>query len=675
MNKAYILITVVVTWWCSPAAAQEALVTLSENPAAQPQPSVGSKQSAVSSRQSAVGTAYRILPTATTVSLPFIDDFVAVHPWPDTSLWTTNGVYINDHYALNMPTIGVATFDALDADGRLYPHLSGAAAPADTLTSLPINMNGTNNVVLSFFYQPGGLGDMPGLLDKLRLEFYSPDTTWTEVWSAAVNMADSTIIESRMADTLTHKLGTQFVYTALEVDASWRQNGFQFRFINDVSLTVNVDVPGRANNADFWHLDFVYLDSGRNVNDTHLLDVGIARPQTHITIDYSSIPAYHLIAPDVSTVLPDNITFSIAYRNLGMGTQNVYRRFSIRPLYNASAPPMAKSYEMGAENIFNDQLQERSFTVGAYDFSPASGSVTDVAFEISSYLVFDNGTDPLRRALRRNDTTKYIQEFHDYYAYDDGSAENGYGLLGYGTSNGRVAVQFKPVMADSLRGVYMYFNMAKDSANLKPFEVAVWDDNNGVPGNILHREKYNRPEVRDSLNAYIAYKFDKPLPIGRNQVFYVGWIQTSEVFLNIGFDVNTPNRGKNLYALGATGSWYESIYDGALMLRPIFCQPEKFPKDPVLPIPVPGSVAVPDTYFIYPNPASDWITIRNLKDEELGLVTPRQRVDIFDMGGRKCRTGYADGGMFSVSGLAAGMYIVRIIENETVKTSQKIIVN
>jgi hypothetical protein len=664
MKKIYALVTAAVTLWFGTAFAQEALVTLSENPAARPQPGV--------QRTARSASTPLAVPQATALPLPFVDDFVAVHPWPNPGLWTTSGVYINDHYALNMPTIGVATFDALDGNGRLYPHLGGAAAGADTLTSLPIDAGGSR-VVLSFFYQPGGLGDMPGLLDRLHLEFNAPDTSWTEVWSAAVNITDSTIIEYRMADTTTRKLDTQFVYVALEIDPLWCKSGFQFRFINDVSLTVNVDVPGRANNADFWHLDFVYLNSGRDTSDTRLQDVGIARPQTPVTVGYSSIPAYHLTSSGAAAVLPENTAFSIAYRNLGMGTQNVYRRFSIKPLYGTNAP--AKEYLGGAENIFDGQLQERPFEFEHYDFSPMNIAVTDVAFEIASYLVFDNGTSPLRRALQRNDTTKYVQGFHDYYAYDDGSAENGYGLLGYGTSNGRVAVQFKPVMADSLRGVYMYFNLAKDSANLKPFDIAVWDDNNGIPGNILRREKYNRPAVRDSLNAYIAYKFDKPLPIARNQVFYVGWIQTSEVFLNIGFDANTPNRGKNLYALGATGSWYESIYEGTLMIRPIFCQPGSFPSDYVPPVAVPGAAAVSDAYFIYPNPASDWITIKNLKDEEQGLVTPRQRVDVFDMGGRKCRTGYTDGGLFSVSGLAAGMYIVRVMENETVKTSQKIIVN
>jgi hypothetical protein len=692
MNKFSALVTVVVTLLFSCRAyAQEALVTLSENPAARPQPErVRLQRSASTSPQ-----AYALSPLSiNSLPLPFVDDFVAVQPWPDAGLWTTNGVYVNDHYALNMPTIGVATFDALDAHGRLYPHLSGVAAAADTLASLPIDMSDGSNIVLSFFYQPGGLGDLPGNADILKLEFKAPpDTIWTEVWSAAVNIADSSIIEYRLADLITHKfdtiprkvdslplLHTQFVYTALEIDPSWRQDGFQFRFINDVSLTVNADVPGRANNADFWHLDFVYLDKGRDTADTRLPDVGMVRPQTHITTGYSSIPAHHL--PYAASVFPENTTFNIAYRNLGMDIQNVYRRFAIRPLRGTYAPP--KEYQGGGENIFDEQLQERTFEFEPYDFSSAINTdAPDVAFEISSCLVFDMGTDALRKALRRNDTTRYIQEFADYYAYDDGSAENGYGLFGYGTSNGRVAVQFKSVMADTLRGVYMYFNMAKDSANLKPFEIAVWDDNGGVPGDTLRREKYSRPALRDSLasrdslNAYVAYKFDKPLPIARNQVFYVGWIQSSEVFLNIGFDANSKEdaTGKNLYALGATGSWYESIYDGALMIRPIFNKSGSIPGKPVLPVRVPGVAAVRDEYFIYPNPATDWITIRDLKAEELGIVSPRLLIEIFDMSGRKHRTGYADGGMFSVSGLAAGMYIVRIAENGTIKASQKIIVN
>ena len=678
MNRFYTPV-VIVTALLFPrgAHAQEALVTLSENPSARPQP-----EAQPTSRAASASPALRRaqpLSSPDMLSLPFVDDFAGAHPWPDAALWTTNGVYVNSHYALNMPTIGVATFDALDNRGQLYPHLNGVAAPADTLTSLPIALSGGSGVVLSFFYQPGGLGDVPGLPDNLRLEFNAPDTGWTEVWNAAVNTTDSTIIETRVvADTvIIHKfdtLYTHFVYVMLEInDPAWHKDGFQFRFVNNVSLTVNRDVPGRASNADFWHLDFVYLDSGRSATDTLLPDVAIVRPQAPVTADYTSVPAHHLEYA-AAKLFPDLLPFNVAYRNLGMGTQNVYRRFSVKPLRGATSPP--KEYLGGAENIFDGDLQEQTFGFEPYDFTGIMPGATDVAFEISSALVFDNDNTPLRQALRRNDTTSYVQVFQDYYAYDDGSAENGYGLFGYGTSNGRMAVRFTALsaMTDSLRGVYLYFNMAKDSANLKSFDLVVWDDNGGTPGNPLKREKFDRPAVRDSLNAYIAYKFQDPLPIARNQVFYVGWIQTSEVFLNIGFDANTPANGRNLYALG-DGNWYESVHDGALMIRPIFSRTSgDFPAEPVLPV-KPAVAAISAEYAIYPNPATDRVFIRDLKADEQGIVPPPQLVEIFDVGGRKCRTGYVEGGMFSVSGLPSGMYIVRVIVQGTLKTSQKIIVN
>jgi hypothetical protein len=683
MNKFYALVVMAATLLFSwRAGAQEALVMLSENPAAQPQPKTPQPPRSALSPAAAMRAA-PLSPGA--LDIPFVDDFAGVHPWPNPALWETGGVYVNSHYALNMPTTGVATFDALNGHGRLYPHLD-SLPKADTLASLPIKLAGKNNVVLSFFYQPGGLGDMPGLLDKLHLELHAPDTNWTEVWSAAVNIDSSSVLEYHRKGasydtdtTITRRfdtLHTQFVYVALAIDPLWCKDGFQFRFTNDVSLTVNKDVPGRANNADFWHLDFVYLDSGRHVDSTRLEDVGIARPQTHITTSYTSVPAHHLEYA-AATLFPGLTTFNIAYRNLGMhpqNSQNVYRQFFIKPVPPLIAP--SKEYLGGSENIFNGELQERTFEFEPYDFASAvDPNATDVAFEISSCLVFDMGTTALRKALRHNDTTRYIQTFQDYYACDDGSAENGYGLFGYGTSNGRVAVQFKSARADSLRGVYLYFNMAKDSANLKSFDLAVWNDNGGVPGNLLRREKFSRPEV-DSLNAYVAYKFSKPVAIARNQTFYVGWIQTSEVFLNIGFDANTPNRGKNLYALG-DGNWYESVYDGALMMRPVFTRtPGNFPNNPVLPAPPTSPAATSGEYIVYPNPAKDWITIRNVKAEALGVAPPRPLVEIFDVSGRKHRTGYTDGsGMFSVSGLPAGIYVIRIIESETVKTSQKIIVN
>jgi hypothetical protein len=50
-------------------------------------------------------------------------------------------------------------------------------------------------------------------------------------------------------------------------------------------------------------------------------------------------------------------------------------------------------------------------------------------------------------------------------------------------------------------------------------------------------------------------------------VFYVGWKQRSESFLNAGYDVNTPNAGKQFYWLN--GEWNQSQVPGSIMIRPV----------------------------------------------------------------------------------------------------------
>ena len=67
------------------------------------------------------------------------------------------------------------------------------------------------------------------------------------------------------------------------------------------------------------------------------------------------------------------------------------------------------------------------------------------------------------------------QQFFNYYAYDDGSAENGYGLGGAGTANASVAYQFNTFRKDTLRGVKMFFNRTYDDASQDYFRIGVWE--------------------------------------------------------------------------------------------------------------------------------------------------------------------------------------------------------
>ena len=77
------------------------------------------------------------------LSVPFIDDFSNNSYYPDSNLWKDNSVFINRNYGVNPITIGVATFDGLNENGRAYNiTLTGTDSEnADTLTSQKIDLS------------------------------------------------------------------------------------------------------------------------------------------------------------------------------------------------------------------------------------------------------------------------------------------------------------------------------------------------------------------------------------------------------------------------------------------------------------------------------------------------------------------------------------------------------
>ena len=113
---------------------------------------------------------------------------------------------------------------------------------------------------------------------------------------------------------------------------------------------------------------------------------------------------------------------------------------------------------------------------------------------------FDRGNSALIRfkaALRTdefdpkmNDTVIHEQLFMDYYAYDDGTAEAGYGLRGSGTAGGLVAMKYNSYQADYLGGVNISFNQVYDSLNLGYyFKLVVWDEDEGKPGSVIWEDE------------------------------------------------------------------------------------------------------------------------------------------------------------------------------------------
>ncbi len=512
-----------------------------------------------------------------TLQLPFMDDFSSNTIYPDSHLWNDHFAFINIDYPVYPVTLGVATLDALDAKGKLYPNATSKDTfPADCMTSNPINLSAFHagdSIYLSFYFQPGGglnaplqgYGDAPEKNDLLTLEFasYPPDTlTTVDTTYTSTDTIYTTLTsilprwnrvwrhEGMSLEKFKLKYNTYFKQILIPVnDPVYLYNGFQFRFKNYASLYNGIEPGWVSGNVDQWNLDYIYLDKARKNSDTNYTDVAFTGRITSLLKDYQSIPWSHFkFLSTPANYLLD--TFKIPFVNMdNNAVRNVYRYFKIYDLFG-SEPPYLQ-----ALNSVNVDPGSTAFFDPKIDYLFKTNTSDSAVFRI-----FDSITTTPDK-LRKNDTVSYYQRFYNYYAYDDGVPENGYGYNG----EGEIAYRFTNYMKDTLRAVQVYFNQTLDNENVVDFNLTIWDDKNGSPGNIIYQKNSLVPKFEDSLNQYHTYYlYDTSVVINAGN-FYVGWVQNSNVSLNIGFDRNI-NEQSNLIV----NYLYPSTYQGALMIRPVF---------------------------------------------------------------------------------------------------------
>jgi hypothetical protein len=548
------------------------------------------------------------------VELPFFDDFSGTSYFPDPGKWIDDNVFINNTYSDKQITSGIATFDALDNNGRLYSTASSYGFLSDQLTSQPVNLSYTpaDNIWLSFFYQAGGLGDSPEPEDSLTLQFLAPDENkWYSVWKAG-GTTDLTFKPAILRIT----------------DARFLKTGFQFRFTNYASLSPNQNDPSMVGNCDHWNLDYVLLNKNRNAGDTIFSDVAFTLPIRSVLKNHEAMPwkQYREIElQEMGSSIPVN------YRNNDTITRNVTRDFEIRDVYNNS---ISYLFSAGATNI--GPLTSVPYNANiVYSFNSTNND--SALFRITAMLKTDQ-FDP-----KKNDTMVYYQTFKNYFAFDDGTAEAGYGINGLGSRNAMFAFRFRSFIADTLRAIKICFNDSYTDANKRAFDLMVWDDNNGLPGNVLYTQEEVMVEQGQDINGFYTYKLQEKVPV--NDLFYIGWRQRSESFLNAGLDVNTPNGGKQLYWLN--GEWQQSQVTGCVMIHPVV-------GDALI------VTSIDDVIYndkklirIWPNPASEYITI----DVGEQLFQGDAYITIIDLSGRELKKAVLSE-RIDISSLPAGVYII-----------------
>ena len=554
----------------------------------------------------------------TSLTLPFIDDFSYNSSVVNPDLWEQSSVFVNRTYPINPITIGVATFDGLDEYGFARDFSpSNPSDPSDTLLSQVIDLGGQSSLYFMFYFQEKGIGDAPEMQDTLVLEFLNDTFNWETIWySNGQTMLDTAF------EKVIHVIDEQkFLHSA-----------FQFRFRNYATI---------SGNFDHWHIDYVKLDELLSISDTtELNDVSFVYSSPSFLKRYSAMPWVHF-KDNMNDELKDSINILLRNNDASINVDYQYNIFEDNnqifhyPTIGVSRNVSVLDYDTIGNYSFSSppiDVQSNVFN----SFQPESA--TFVVQNIIGTALYDN---------KFNDTLYHIQNFHSYFAYDDGTAESAYGI---NINGARLAYEFKLNRPDTLRAVQMYFPQMLDSVSQIPFKLTIWDNISGI-GNIIYQQIVY--PVHTENGTYHTYYIDSLFQL--LGTFYVGWEQTTNDLLNVGLDKNNEANNYMFYNVGA--GWNMSSYPGSWMIRPILSMNE-----------ITSSVINMNAEFkVFPNPATS----------ELFIETSTQNniISIYSLQGILVRKVFVNSNMkrININDLSSGVYFVELL-NDKDKKYQKIIV-
>lgn len=568
------------------------------------------------------------------IEMPFIDDFSASRIYVDPTKWTDKYVFVNNDFPVNQPSVNVATFDGLDEKGNAYSKflLKGTC---DILTSQPFNLlnfNKQDSLILSFYYQYQPQGTTS--------QIYPDDSLILEFRSTRFDKDSFEIIWKVNADTSFFKTFSRIDYVI--TNPKYFHDDFQFRFRNRGSLTGNLSQ---------WHVDYIRFDKNRKRNDPYD-DISLTNTPRVMLGKYSSMPWNQYLA---NTSAYGNTADTLRIANHHSGAYNVdYLRSVIGP-QNDTIDKFV--------NNFGNLLPQssKSFTIGN-PFTFKTTFTGDSLIFDTRYRLKISGTQIDN--ITSNDTFGVPTIFSNYLAYDDGTAEAGYGVQL--ETNVGVSLKYTLEIPDSLYGVYIFFNQSEQNVSTQRFNIRVWErisplGEQATNDKIIYSQEVLKPVYMNTINGFAAFRFSPPIAVKNS--FYVGWEQINAYVLNVGMDENYLGVNPNM-AYKMDGRWYPAEIKGALMIRPII---GKFLDLPAALVQTEKTETPLLTLF--PNPAKNELFI------ETDQVT-EYAISIFDIMGRKIGNLENKEGNIKLPALPQGMYIL-VLENalNRLKMTRKIIIN
>jgi len=597
------------------------------------------------------------------VNLPFFDDFSYDSIYPTSRLWIDTYTFVNTDIPVYPPNRGAVTFDAIDERGLMY----GTAQPgpnafiADHLTSryirldsvfspVPRKLTPADSVYLSFFYQPQGRSrNFPISQDSLLLRFLItpahdsltptdsiipvPDV-WMKVWSSIGMSLDTFRFYNN---------DKYFVQVMIPITDSllFFKNTFRFQFYNYVNFSAQPESSWQSN-CDQWNIDNVYLNTGRNMNDTVRPEIRFMDRAPSMLRNYESMPfPQYTAAPDAE--MADSVSVIFSNRDISVHTC----RYSYKVTNESGS--FNKTY---FSPNFNIQPVYTSGPVILHPPVPWFYPITqaDSAVFQMQHIIKDNAAGSVL-----GDTVNRNQNLFNYFAYDDGTPEASYGLTPAGSM---LAYRFNLNKPDTLRAVQIYFNQRLDTSTTEYFYLCVWNDDVGTPGDTIYSQ-LTIPMYAKQLNKYYTYH-TPAIPV--SGTIYIGWIQTTGDNLCLGFDTYNDHSDQIFY--NSTGKWYPSAFSGSLMIRPIVGKP--------IPLGVEETTS-PDTEFlVYPNPCKDGI-LHLLWNNKAIPSAGGYNIRITNLLGQTM-VSVKNTGDIDVSALRQGIYILYLTDPDGNKSAVKKII-
>lgn len=575
-------------------------------------------------------------------TLPFWDDFATSYRVPNPNLWVNaEAVFINNGYGYQPPTKNVATLDGFDGKGVAYSDEIDQVGWGDSLVSQPIDLSSyssSDNIKLSFFWQEKGLGQSPDSDDALIVSFKNDSNEWIEVFVQYGNT---------LADP------TAFVQEFLSItDPSYFHENFQFRF--DV-------ITNLAGDFDVWNIDYVYLNEGRlGVAENYYPDRALSQNPTSIFTPYYAIPKDHLLAyENRDAILKPSASL---YYNLfnDLTAMDFTARLVDTSDYSNTIDTI---YLEGIDTQPMEFLPLTSETPSATPLWDYLNNAEDSVYLSVQYILSGAGIDTLLSesiggvlqyypdySFRVNDTIETVIPIHNFYAYDDGSAESAIQL---NSKNYLLAQKFGILGSQYITAVDFYFPQLAQNSSTQNFTFLIWSELDNEESSILHAQNF-LVNSDSSQNGYVRYELENPILV--SDTVFMGYREENDEVISVGFDKNTNSASGLYYFQGDTWQQDETL-TGSVMMRPVFDNTEQ----PVGNIPSRKQ----SPFTIYPNPSHGTLHIEGAYDQAFLISLAGQKTVLSPS--QTTRT------TIDLSGTKNGIYILQLYKDSAIFT-HKIIV-